>query len=74
MTKAEKNPKSQKQMILNAMLAGRKLTGLDGVKMFNSIALRNRVSEIIADGKHKVTKAWKRTKSGKKVRVYSIDI
>lgn len=66
--------KSQKQMILNAMLAGKKLTSLDGVKMFGSIALRNRVSEIIMEGKHKVTKSWKRTKTGKNVRVYSIEI
>lgn len=65
--------KSQKQRILNAMLAGQKLTCLDGLK-FDCLNLRNRICEIIADKQHKVNKAWKRTKSGKHVRVYSIDI
>lgn len=62
---------SQKERILNAMLAGRKLTCLDGLKMFDCLNLRNRIVEIIRDGEFKVTKDWKTTRSKKRVRVYS---
>lgn len=74
MTTEKDSPKSQKERILKAMLNGQKLTCLDGLRKFDCLNLRNRVSEIIAERKHKVTKAWKRTKSGKNVRVYSIEI
>jgi len=66
--------KSQKERIKNAMLAGRKLTCLDALKMFGCLNLRNRICEIIAEKQHKITKAWKKTKTGKNIRVYSIDI
>jgi hypothetical protein len=66
--------KSQKERILNAMLKGQKLTCLDSLKRFDCLNLRNRIVEIIRDGKYKITKAWKVTKSKKRVRVYSIDI
>ena len=72
--KSQTQGKSQKQRILNAMLAGQRLTCLDGLKKFDCLNLRNRIVEIRKEGVHKVTKAWKRTKSGKNVRVYSIDI
>lgn len=66
--------KTQKQRIEQAMLAGKKLTCLDGLKLFDCLNLRNRIVEIIRDGKFKVTKAWKVTKSKKRVRVYSIEL
>jgi hypothetical protein len=72
--KTKHTPESQKDMILKSMLNGKKLTCLTSLKMFDCLNLRNRICEIIADRKYKVNKAWKRTKSGKNVRVYSIDI
>lgn len=65
---------SQKDRILKFMLSGRKITALDGLTKFQCLNVRNRVGEIIREGKYKVTKAWKTTKSKKRVRVYSIDI
>lgn len=69
----QNNEPSQKQKVLNAMLSGRKLTCLDGWK-FGCLNLRNRICEIAREGKYKITKGWKRTKTNKYVRVYSIDI
>lgn len=66
--------KTQKERILNAMLSGRKLTCLDGLRMFDCLNLRNRISEIVRDGKVKVSKSWKVTKSKKRVMVYSIEL
>lgn len=65
---------SQKQKILLAMLRGQKITCLDGLKRFDCLNVRNRICEIIRDGKYKINKAWKVTKSRKRVRVYSIEI
>lgn len=66
--------RSQKERILNFMLRGNKITCLDGLKKFDCLNVRNRIVEIAREGKYKITKAWKVTKSKKRVRVYSIDI
>lgn len=65
--------RSQKERILNYMLRGRKVTCLDGLK-FDCLNVRNRVGEIIREGKYKITKKWKTTKSRKRVMEYSIEI
>lgn len=67
------NTESQKAKVEKAMLAGRVLTCLDGLK-FDCLNLRNRICEIIRDGKYKVTKGWKMTRSKKRVRTYAIEI
>lgn len=65
---------SQKEKIKKALLAGRKLTCLDGLKMFDCLNLRNRIVEIIREGEYKISKGWKVTRSKKRVRTYSIDL
>lgn len=74
MPKPIKDRESQKSKILNAMLKGRKLTCLDGLKLCDCLNLRNRIVEIIRDGKYKITKGWKVTRSRKRVRTYSIEL
>lgn len=64
--------KTQKAILLNAMLRGRVITCLDGIKLCQCLNTRNRICEIIDDGKYKVTKGWKTTKSQKRVRTYAI--
>jgi len=66
--------KSQKDRVLKALLNGQRLTCLDALKRFDSLNLRNRIVEIAKEGKYKISKAWKVTKSKKRVRVYSIEI
>lgn len=41
---------SQKTEILNFLMAGERLTGIDGLKIFGTLALRNRISELRAEG------------------------
>lgn len=63
---------SQKETILKAMLRGRVVTCLDGLKMCGCLNVRNRIVEIIKDGQYKITKGWKVTKDKKRVRTYAI--
>jgi len=41
---------SQKKMILNDLMLGIKLTGLDILKNYGAIKASNRISELVADG------------------------
>lgn len=67
-----KTPKTQKETLLTAMLRGRVITCLDGLTMCGCLNVRNRICEIIDEGKYKITKGWKVTKSKKRVRTYAI--
>lgn len=64
--------KTQKETILKAMLNGKVITCLDGLKMCGCLNLRNRICEIIEEGEYKITKGWKVTKTKKRVRTYAI--
>lgn len=73
-TKESQKGRSQKQQILNCMLAGQSLTCLTAYQKFGTFNLRGRISEIVADRKHKVTKTWKTLRNKKRVISYSISI
>lgn len=66
--------KSQKEQILNCMLAGQSITCLTAFQKFGTFNLRGRISEIVAEKKHKITKEWVVTKTKKRVIKYSIAI
>lgn len=69
-----KQTESQKQQILNDLMLGLKLTGLDILKNYGCIKASNRISELTAEG-HKIKRKMieVKTKFGtKRVAQYSL--
>jgi hypothetical protein len=66
--------KSQTQKILNALLAGQKLTALIALKKFNCMRIASRISEIKALGRYNIKTEMVKLKSGKRVAQYSIPL
>jgi hypothetical protein len=59
----------QKYKLLKALLNGKKITGMDGLTLADSMKTSSRISELRAMG-WPITKEWIRVKSGKKVKQY----
>jgi hypothetical protein len=65
---------TQKQLILEALLRGESFTGLDGVKLFRTLALRNRISELRAEGYAIKDEFIHNPENGKQYKKYWMDI
>ncbi len=70
----ETKNKSQVQQILNAMLAGQKITALKAIDKFKCLRLASRIAEIKSTGKYKIKSEFIKLKSGKRVKEYSIPL
>jgi hypothetical protein len=67
----KKSP-SQKEMILESLKIGLKLTVLNSIEMFGCYALRQRIGELKREG-HQIKSKLIKTESGKHVSVYWMD-
>jgi hypothetical protein len=67
----EKTQQSQKEMILQHLLTGSKLTVLDGLIYFNCMKTSNRISELKREG-WQIETAIIDTKSHKRIAEYSM--
>lgn len=63
---------SQKGDLLEYLKAGNTLTGLDGLKLFGSMSIRNRISELRAEG-HNIKDALIRGENGKRYCKYWLE-
>jgi len=67
------NTESQEKMILDALLAGRKITPLDALNDYGCMRLGGRIFDLRAAG-HEISDEWHETKSGKRVKRYYIPV
>jgi hypothetical protein len=65
--------KSQEQLILQALLAGRKLTPIDALNDFSCFRLGARIFNLKAQGVP-ILDEWFTTASGKKVKAYFMNV
>jgi hypothetical protein len=65
----QKQSQSQKLKFLKALLNGRKITGMEGLTLADSMKTATRLSELRAMG-WPIQDEWIRVKSGKKVKRY----
>jgi hypothetical protein len=64
-------PKSQEQMILDALRRGERLTGLDILRQFNCMNYKGRISDLRRDG-HPIKTKMIELENGKRIAEYSL--
>ena len=69
--RSEPGAGSQSAEILKYLETGRTLTGLEALKLFGTMKLTSRISEICASG-YEIKKDWFVTNTKKRVRLYYI--
>ena len=69
--RSEPREGSQSSEILKYLETGKTLTGLEALKLFGTMKLASRISEICASG-YEIKKDWFITNTKKRVRVYYI--
>jgi hypothetical protein len=64
--------RTQNDLIIDALEDGNKLTGLDIFTRFNCISYKDRIWELRKQG-YAIKTEWIKTKSGKRVALYSVN-
>lgn len=69
--RSEPSAGSQSRAIIDYLETGKTLTGLEALKLFGTMKLASRISEICASG-YVIKKDWFVTNNKKRVRLYYI--